>query len=376
MRTFKNINARSLVTLFVLFAFVTIMVTSILMFSNKYDSSIALTHTVVGFALILVVFLHIKNNFSALKNHSKVNIKNKRKKTNMALPMVTVLSFVLIILSFNKMPPMLFIYEWGNALRADDKKTVGEELTYTVVDRRAADNQGPTITVDLREGPYFAWPQYAIWAEDMEGNFIQPIFVTSKLAKNNFVNQVTKVNDDIVFTSHVFLSGDVDLKTTFSSGVFPETKNDRARPESLPVFLHKNRDVSQSDSLIPDGDNAIVDAFSGATMTQSFLLTSTLKEEIATPFKIRLEINNSFDFNDYYSSDRFPDDAVYSGNGYSAQPSLIYEAIVENGSNTTVFPMKLIGRGHHSGQDGEIYTDLKNMTTALELIDRVLIEVN
>jgi len=354
----------------------TIMVTSVLMFSNKYDSSIALTHTVFGFGLVLVVFFHIKNNFSALKNHSKVNISNNKRKTNIALPVVTVFSLVLIILSFNKMPPMLFIYEWGNALRADDQKLVGEELTYTVVNRKETNNQGPTITVDLREGPYFAWPQYAIWIEDMKGNFIQPIFVTSKLAKNNFVNQVTKVNDDIVFTSHVFLSGDVDLRTTFSSGVFPETKNDRARPESLPVFLHKNRSLSESKSLIPDGEDVIVDSFSGATMTQSFLLTSTLKDETMRPFKVRLEINNSFDFNDYYSSDRFPDDPVYSGNGYSAQPSLVYEAIVENDENTTVFPMKLIGRGHHSGQDGEIYTDLENMTTALELIDRILIEVN
>ena len=37
--------------------------------------------------------------------------------------------------------------------------------------------------------------------------------------------------------------------------------------------------------------------------------------------------------------------------------------------------MKLIGRGHHSGQDGEVHADLSGMTSALQLVDRVLVEV-
>ncbi len=37
--------------------------------------------------------------------------------------------------------------------------------------------------------------------------------------------------------------------------------------------------------------------------------------------------------------------------------------------------MKPIGHGHHSGINGDIDTDLSNITTALELIDRAIIEI-
>lgn len=375
MKFIQNIKSRSVVSLFVLLTFSTIAVTSILMFSQQYDSSIALVHTVVGFALILMVLFHIKNNFAPLKNHTKIVFKQKDKTLNLALPITFVITCLLVVMSFYKVQPMLFLYEWGNTLRAGTKLEVGEELTYKVVDKTLDTATGRKISIDLRQGPYFAWPQYAIWVEDMDGNFIQPLFVTSKLANNNFVNKVDKIDKDVVFTSHVFLSGDVDLQTTFAAGVFPESKADRARPESLPVFLHKYQKITGSESIVPDGDNAIADAYSGATITQSFLMKSKLQKKVDGKVRVRLEINNSFDFNEYYSSDRFPDDATYSGNGYSAQPSLIYEAIVNLGDVNSIIPMQLIGRGHHSGKDGDVYQDLENMTTALELIDRIIVEV-
>jgi len=35
--------------------------------------------------------------------------------------------------------------------------------------------------------------------------------------------------------------------------------------------------------------------------------------------------------------------------------------------------MSLIGRGHHSGQDGEIYKDLSGITTARDLVEHALV---
>lgn len=375
MKLSDQINKRSFVSLLVLFTFLTIAVTSILMFTMQYDSSIALIHTVVGFSLIVVAFFHVKNNFAPLKNHANLGIRHKTKRTNFALPVTATVTLIVVVMAFYKVQPMLFVYEWGNTLRAGAQANTGEELVYKIVDKTRDADQGPKITIDLRQGPYFAWPQYAIWIEDMQGNFIQPIFVTSKLANNNFVNKVAKKDHDAVFTSHVFLSGDIDLKATFDAGIYPESKAERARPESLPVFLHKYQQSSASKRLIPDGDDAIADAYSGATITQSFLLTANLKKP-RRRFKVRLEINNSFDFNEYYSSDRFPDDDVYSGNGYSAQPSLVYEASLDLDNLNSLTPMALIGRGHHSGKDGEIYQDLENITTALDMIDRIIVEIS
>jgi len=36
--------------------------------------------------------------------------------------------------------------------------------------------------------------------------------------------------------------------------------------------------------------------------------------------------------------------------------------------------MELIGRGHHSGENGKIYTDMSGITTAKEMIKRVIVE--
>ncbi|TQV85406.1 hypothetical protein [Aliikangiella coralliicola] len=300
----------------------------------------------------------------------------KQAPTNLALPVAIVVTSILAVMSYYRLPPMELLYKWGNTLRAGAEASDKNELVYAVVDKRQDSHTGPTLTIDLRKGRYFTWPQYAIWVEDIEGNFIQPIYVTSKLAKNNFVNKVTKIDSNIVFDSHVFLSGDVDLSTTFESGVFPESKTERARPESLPVFLYKNMSSTNDDKLIPDGDSAIADAYTGATINQSILLTSNLNTRVKNRFKIRLEINTSFDFNEFYSSDRFPNDRIYSGDGYSAQPSLVYEAIISLDDTQKLYAMELIGRGHHSGKDGNIYPDLENITTAREIIDRVIVEVN
>jgi hypothetical protein len=47
-------------------------------------------------------------------------------------------------------------------------------------------------------------------------------------------------------------------------------------------------------------------------------------------YKLMIEVNRTYDFNEYYSKTRFPDDAIYSGTGSSGQPSLIYESIVDS----------------------------------------------
>lgn len=376
MKINVRVNKRSFFSLSVFASFLVIAVTSVYMFSQPYDSAMALLHTIVGFTLLLVAVFHLKNNFNALKSYLNVRVWFAKSNRNLSLPLVLCLITGISYLSYNHLSPMQFVYEWGNTMRATTANPNSNELTYTLLDKTSELTDSPVITVDVRKGPYFTWPQYAIWVEDMQGNFVHPIFITEKLAKNNFVNKVTKIDKGIVFNSHVLVSGDVDLAKTFAAGVYPESKSERARPESLPVFLHKNMQSSAEQTLIPDGETAIGDAYTGATVNQSFLLTSNLLAPVQEQFKVRLEINTSFDFNEYYSSDRFPNDPIYSGNGYGAQPSLIYEAIISLNDNQKLYSMELIGRGHHSGQDGEIYRDLENITTAKQIVDRIVVEVS
>jgi hypothetical protein len=170
----------------------------------------------------------------------------------------------------------------------------------------------------------------------------------------------------------------------FAEEYSPETADQRVRPESLPVFLHQLGSKKAENIFSPMDEIALkntspkqlaMDAFAGATILENFLLSSRSAKSLPDKYRVRFEINQAFDFNKHYSSDRFPDDPIYSGNGYSAQPSVIYEAVVDTQTSQQYYPMTLIGHGHHSGADGKIYTDIDNLTTSKEIIDRIIIEV-
>ena len=88
-----------------------------------------------------------------------------------------------------------------------------------------------------------------------------------------------------------------------------------------------------------------------------------------------LEVNASFDWNETYHENAYPDDPVYSGSGYVGQPALLYATSLVDPREANILKMSLVGRGHHSGQDGEIYTDLSDITTARDLVERVLVFV-
>ena len=375
MSILKTINFRSFVSITIFLSFSVMLVTSILMFSRQHDTSTALVHTIIGFALLLIAFWHLKNNFRPLKQHFKFKTGQTASKVNVAMLLALSIFLVLVTLSIIQYAPFLSVYEWGNQLRAGDRAEPGEKLTYQKFDKSLSSSQGPKVTIDLRKGPYFAWPQYAFWVETLEGEFIQPLYVTSAIAKNNFTNKVTKKDKNIVFDSHLMFSGKVNPAEVFEFGEDPASKDERMRPESLPVFLHQLGKKNSQGNFVPAGSDLLSDAYTGATITENFLMKSQIEKSTVRKFKVLFEVNHSFDFNEYYSSDRFPDDLVYSGNGYSAQPSVIYQAIIDLDKPQKFYPMELVGRGHHSGQDGQIYQDMHNLTSALELIDRIIIEV-
>ncbi|HEY6530200.1 MAG TPA: hypothetical protein VIZ65_16045 [Cellvibrionaceae bacterium] len=357
-------KSRTLVSVSLLLLFAGLLVTSVLMFTRSHNTTTALMHTVLGTAILMLIFWHLTHNFAALRQHLKWS--GARAKANSALAVALVFVATLAAATFYQWAPFEHFYNWGAAMRLQANGPQQMQFTYMRVDATATQATGEAMRIDLRSGPQFDWPQYAFWLETLDGTLIQPLYVTRKLAQNQFDTRVTRKAEGLVFTSNPLKAGKEAAIFDFVSD--PDSASDRARPESLPVFLHK---LAQAHST----HDATIDGYAGATIQQSFLLSTRAKSPVAAPYRVRFEINQSFDFNDYYSSDRFPDDAIYSGNGYSAQPSLIYEAVINPGSNQRYYPMQLIGRGHHSGQDGDIHADMNNMTTALEIIDRIIIEI-
>lgn len=353
----RKIKVKNLVSISIAGAFLVLAITGILMYFLKHENFTASLHTFFGIAFILYAVFHIKNNLKALKAYSVSKYAEKWQRLLKA-ELVVAFSILFLVMAgvYFNLAPFSFVYDWGNTLRTGQRGNELEQLRYIKVNINSA-GKGNAMQIDLRKGPYFEWPTYAFWVEDTAGNYIQTLYVTGKLAKNNFYVKVISENGKDVFVSE------------------PETTHLRERPEALPVWAHQYGAMSDKGNAIPVGDQQVPDGYSGATLTDNFLLRTTPDQKLPESYVVKFEINHSFDWNEYYTQDRYPDDPVYSGNGKVGQPSLVYAAHVDRALGQKYYAMELIGRGHHSGQDGRIYSDLSEITTARELVDRVIIEI-
>ena len=365
-------NARVFIGTLLFLAFFVMLVTSILLFSQQHDAVIALIHTLIGAAMILAVVWHLFKNYKPLFTYLNP-LKKHMGTISFAMPLAVLVVGYLLASPFFYLPPAMQVYTLGQTLKAADMADQDKEHKYverTIINENA---RGQIITLELKKGPYFMWPQYAFWLETLNGEFIQPLYVTEKIATNNFTNKVSKVNPEQVFSEHLLIGENAIGREALTGGEDFDSKDTRMRPESLPVFLHQLGVQASNGFFLPTDNKLLVDGFSGATMTDNFVYSIQLPKTLTGKYRIRFEINHSFDYNSYYSSDRFPDDPIYSGDGFTAQPSLIYQTVVDFDQPSKLQQMHLVGHGHHSGKDGDVRDDLSNFTTALELVDRLLV---
>jgi len=197
---------------------------------------------------------------------------------------------------------------------------------------------GQHLEVEFIRGEAHNHPLMAIWIEDEEGNYIQTLFVAESLWKG------------------IFQHGDATSGKWLPAEI--------RRPAALPVWSH-SRGIKEPDGLfVPTPEHAIADAYTGATPPISFKLNTRLDEQTNDKYYVLFEVNQTWDWNEYWTNNKYPDDPIYKT---SCQPSLIYKVLLDPNDATTEYTMELVGRGHHSGKDGEIYTDLETMTTALNI---------
>ena len=197
---------------------------------------------------------------------------------------------------------------------------------------------GVALEIEFMRGEAHNHPLMAIWTEDTNSNYIQTLFVAESLGKG------------------IFQHGDATSGKWLPAAI--------RRPAALPVWAHSRGIVAPDSLFVPTPENAVPDAYTGATPQISFALNTRLDKPGPQKFYVLFEINQTWDWNEYWTNNKYPDDEVYKS---SCQPSLIYRALIDLNDNTKVTSMELIGRGHHSGQDGKIYGDLETMTTALNI---------
>lgn len=183
-------------------------------------------------------------------------------------------------------------------------------------------------------------PQIAIWVEDMSGNYISTIYVTHKIATESW-----------------------------------QANEGNRRKEALPVWCY-SRGVQYSDGLyLPTKKEPLMDGISGATPHGSFDVKIRPVGDLKL-FMVKIEVNHSTDWNDAYPKNAKEGDANYSGGKEGGgQPAVVYSAAIDLNSNQKQYTAILIGHSSPDGSNGEIYTDVSSLTSALNIVKEITINI-
>lgn len=208
------------------------------------------------------------------------------------------------------------------------------------------EGSGALLEIKMIRGEGHNHPLMAIWVEDEAGKFIQTLFVAESIGKG------------------VFQHGDT------SRGFW--MPGEIRRPAALPYWSHK-RGIRAGDGLyLPTPEDPVADAYTGPTPQKSFVLHTRLDDPDVRKFRVLFEINQTWDWNEYWTNNKFPDDDEYKT---SCQPALVYAVSVDLDSPAAEYPMEIIGRSHHSGANGELYDDLHTLTTALHIAEEITVTI-
>jgi hypothetical protein len=210
------------------------------------------------------------------------------------------------------------------------------------------ENKQQEIEMIFIAGDEFNHPSFAIWTEDLYGNYIETLYVTEYVAKGEFAR------------------GEIE------PGKWKNEPGELRRPASLPYWSHK-RNIKAPDCLyIPSPETAVPDALSSATPKGNFTLNAFITKAITERFQVLLEINQPWDSNEFWTNSRFKDDNNYQG---SLQPALIYAVTVYPNQTGKEYFLNPIGHSHPSGENGELFTDLTTLTTAKDIAHKISVRL-
>jgi hypothetical protein len=206
--------------------------------------------------------------------------------------------------------------------------------------------KGPILEIEMIMGEGHNHPLMAIWVENQEGLFVQTLYVAESIGKG------------------VFKHGDA------SKGFW--MPGEIQRPAALPYWSHRRGIKNESGLYMPKPTNPVVDAYTGPTPDKSFILNTRLDEPGLTKFNVLFEINQTWDWNEFWTNNKYPEDEEYKT---SCQPALVYSVSIDLDNQKEKYVMEAIGRSHHSGATGELFDDLQTLTTALHIADKIMVRV-
>lgn len=235
---------------------------------------------------------------------------------------------------------------YGIAELDQDKKKKKSKVQ--TVDTLITNSQGSgePLIVHVNKGKKHNHPLFAIWMEDLDGNYIQTLYVARSIANS------------------IFNYGDKS-EGSWSEGIV-------RRPAALPYWSHK-RGVQAEDGLyMPSPDKPVADAYSGATSKNNWVLETRADDRQTQAYYILLEVNQPWDWNRYWTNNKYPDNEEYKT---SAQPAVVYRVKVDPKAKDQSYTMKVIGHSHYAGEDGSLNEDISTLSTSLEILKSITVTI-
>ncbi len=245
----------------------------------------------------------------------------------------TGLTFIVLFLTF-------IIQPWS----CRTQRLPGDYPTDTIITNK--NGQGWNLSIEFMRGEKHNHPLMAIWITDTTNNYIETLYLAESIAKG------------------VYSHGDKSTGKWMPGPI--------RRPATLPVWAH-SRNFKESDGLyIPTKNTPIPDAISGATPQNNFILQTKTSSTEPGVFRVYFEINQTWDWNEYWTNNKFPDDKEYKT---SCQPALVYMATIDTQRNEGPVNLILIGHSHYNGSDGTINPDLSTITTAKQITSSIKVNL-
>ena len=328
---------RHIANLGLLLSFTTLAVTGVMSFVLPFSITTARVHIVFGLVTLVLVGLHLATRLDYFARIAKQTATIKaKKKPQVPRGLVAAIVLVwggLLWVSFYGTSPASDLIDVGYEAR--HKAYIFRASPQTVYEQIGPTNRIATVSVESGElvlgveieyaQPLKAQPAAAVWA--------QTTGVPGRMIETLYVDQAIAYSD----------------KPEWNGRVTP-------RHHILPIWRHQYRDVNGID---PTGDT---DAVTSATPKHSFSVEQTFKSD-SDEVVVCLEFNAHGDANDVY-----PDKHL-------GQPSVLYTALIDLTSDKQYYLMTKTAHGGGAEKDGIPRYDFEGITTASDLVEKVLVKV-
>ncbi len=239
-------------------------------------------HTVFALLFTVWIVFHIVNNNIPLFRYLKgQNFKGLQQYLS------TIIATAIIVLGlglFYEVPYLNGIYNFGNKLRNSQLGKSEQSFDYEIINLNKTKGQ-QKFRIEIEKGEAFKFPLFVVWTEDQQGHYIETLYVSRVISSSKF-----------------------DFGKKIDGQWLPDIIR---RPESLPYWSHK-RGVKAEDGLyIPLNNSQDLDAVTGATPSGNSLILSSSKAIYKGKYNVFVELNQSFDWNDFYTKTKFPNDKIY-----------------------------------------------------------------